>query len=77
MKHCESKEALCPFYRCEDRRNIHKVYCEGLEKGMSTYMVFHSAEIADKYKNDHCYSHYEECRYCKMLYAKYEEIGEA
>lgn len=73
MKHCESKEALCPFYRCEDRRNVHKVYCEGLDKGMFTHMVFANSELAEKYKQKYCYDNYNGCRYCRMLFAKYNE----
>lgn len=72
MKHCESKEAVCPFYRCEDRRYVHKVHCEGIEKGMFTQQVFSCAEKAEDYKNRFCYSRYKDCLYCKMLMTKYE-----
>lgn len=68
-KHYISKEAACPYYRCEDAQAI---YCEGVEQGTALRLTF--AKSAGDYKQAYCRSiqGYPRCRIARMLADKWQ-----
>lgn len=70
MKHYESSEAKCPFYRGEEERRI---YCEGAEEGVYTQVTFEKYSKAKEFKRDYCRAKFTSCPYCRMLFSKYEK----
>lgn len=68
-KHYISKEACCPFYRCEDAQAI---YCEGVEPGTALRLTFAGSAI--EYKHIYCRDihNYTKCRIAGMLAGKWE-----
>lgn len=67
-KHYISKEACCPFYRCEDAQAI---YCEGVEPGTTLRLTFAGSAI--EYKHIYCRDihNYADCRIARMLAGKW------
>lgn len=66
-RHFVSYEALCPFYRAEDK-NI--IYCEGVEETSSIHNAFPGS--AAKYKRRYCCDDWKSCRIANMLWSKYD-----
>ena len=67
MKHFVSFEALCPFYKEEDRNVI---YCEGLTKKSRIHNAF--STDARPFKKKYCCGGWKSCPIAIMLWAKYE-----
>ena len=68
-RHYESSEAICPFYKAEDR-NI--IYCEGVQANSSIHNAFPGT--AAPWKDEYCCSStgWQRCMIAKMLWQKYE-----
>lgn len=62
-----SYEALCPFYKAEDK-NI--IYCEGVVPNSTIQNAFQGS--AEKYKNKYCCKDWQSCLIAQMLGTKYE-----
>lgn len=61
-RHYESTQAVCPFYRGEDKTTI---YCEGIEPGVTIALAF--GKDAKDYKQVFCRCDWEQCKVAKML----------
>lgn len=71
MKHYVCTEAICPYYRMEERQ---KLYCEGVEEGMTLHVAFGSPKMQERYKAGRCCSWaWADCRIARMLNQKWEE----
>lgn len=66
-RYVTSADAICPFYRAEEKRAIH---CEGVEQNSAIHNAF--AGSAEGYKARYCCTAWEECLIAKMLWSKYE-----
>lgn len=66
-RHFVSYEALCPFYKAEDKNMI---YCEGVAENSSIHNAFSGS--AARYKREYCCKNWESCLIAGMLGSKYE-----
>ena len=73
MKHRESAEALCPFYRKEDTGKAFRVYCEGVDGTSSINLNFSTSKAFRAYKEAYCNSDYGDCPVYDMLISKYKD----
>ena len=67
-RHYQSPEAMCPFYRMEERNAIH---CEGISPDAS--MTLQWEKPADQYRQRFCYGDWTCCKVARMLWAKYDD----
>lgn len=67
-KRYESKEALCPFYNCEDPQRI---MCEGIEDGTGLHLTFATPMGKRNYASRFCAKDFGSCLINKMLEEKY------
>jgi hypothetical protein len=67
-KRFESKNALCPFYCCEDPQRI---MCEGVEDKTGLHVTFPTPLGKKDYTAKYCANRFESCRIYKMLEGKY------
>lgn len=67
-KRYESKEALCPFYNCEDPQRI---MCEGIEDGTGLHLTFATPMGKRNYALRFCAKDFEACKINRMLEEKY------
>lgn len=67
-KRYESKEALCPFYNCEDPQRI---MCEGIEDGMGLHLTFATPMGKRNYASRFCAKDFEACKFNRILEEKY------
>lgn len=58
----ESTQALCPFYKGEEKTTI---YCEGVAPGVTTMLAF--GRDAKDYKKSFCRSDWHQCKVAMML----------
>lgn len=70
MRYNESAEAICPFYRKEDR---YKVFCEGVDGTSSINLNFPTSKAFREYTEEHCDRNYRKCLVYNMLYSKYKD----
>ena len=61
-RHYESTQALCPFYKGEERTTI---YCEGVAPGTTIMLAF--GRDAKDYKRVFCRQDWHQCKVAKML----------
>jgi hypothetical protein len=67
-KRYESKEALCPFYNCEDPQRI---MCEGIVARSGLHLAFATPLDKRNYASMFCAKDFEVCLINKMLEGKY------
>lgn len=73
-KRYESKDALCPFYNCEDPQRI---MCEGVEDELGTHITFPTPMRKRDYVARFCANDFASCRVSRMLEEKYSNEQDA
>lgn len=69
-RHYQSPEAMCPFYRMEERTAIH---CEGVSPGATLTLQWKSS--ADQYRQQYCYGDWTRCKIARALWEGYDDPG--
>lgn len=73
-KRYESKEALCPFYNCEDPQRI---MCEGAWDGTGLHITFPTPLGKKDHVARFCAKDFAACRVNRMLEEKYSNEQDA
>lgn len=70
-KGMESIYVRCPYYRCEERKNL-QLKCEGLLDGTDLYQRFEDREKMGRHRKAYCMKDYRHCPLAEALDRKYE-----
>ena len=68
-KHMVHKDAICPFYRHEDKQVI---YCDGIVPDSVIHLAFANNTDAKAYKVKYCRNCYRKCPISQLL----EEVAD-
>lgn len=61
-------DVICPYYKCEDGK---KIYCEGVEDGATTHIVFPDKARLREFRASHCERFKNKCPLYKGLNEKW------
>ena len=70
-----SKNARCPYYRSEDKKQSYRIRCSGIADGSWIHLVFADRSLMLNWRDKHCKCGWEHCPIAKMIDGEQHEEG--